>query len=149
MVISNFFISSSSSNQTSSHDFASKDQLPKFGIVMTEFANRVLSRHITSSNVLVVAPDAIVAAKNVVQNKFAVTEYSVGTNFLLRGFHEGHIIHAIDTTRGKHPMYWTRKHHSTKTTTLDKWWNSFRQNNTISDKVERWWTPSTMNEQPS
>jgi hypothetical protein len=42
---------------------------PPFGFVLRDLARRILSRHITNSNILVVAPDAISAAKDGIQRQ--------------------------------------------------------------------------------
>ncbi len=114
--------------------------IPSFGFVMKDFASRVLSRHISSSNVLVVSMDATQAAnegigilnKVKVNNQTASHYYtafdaqspfSIGGTFLLHAAMEGHDIHAIDFGREKNGknIEWEQ--------TLDEWWTSFDDDN--------------------
>lgn len=102
-----------------------EEQLRKqspFGLVMQQFSKRVLSRHITSSNVLVVFPEANAAAttlKSRSRNNETSVEpwnfHSMGARFLYDSFREGHSIHAIDSNM-------------VASVSLDDWWNSFGSN---------------------
>lgn len=117
-----------------------KNNSTSFGFVMNEFACRVLSRHITSSNILVVAPDAVLAATEVSRigaSKKKNTESSphqnsVGEDFLQFGISEGHAIHAMNSeSKGG-----TRK----SGPTLDSWWKSFDEDKRINDASSGWWS---------
>eukprot|EP00532_Pseudo-nitzschia_australis_P006201 CAMPEP_0168166608 /NCGR_PEP_ID=MMETSP0139_2-20121125/2116_1 /TAXON_ID=44445 /ORGANISM="Pseudo-nitzschia australis, Strain 10249 10 AB" /LENGTH=781 /DNA_ID=CAMNT_0008083813 /DNA_START=228 /DNA_END=2574 /DNA_ORIENTATION=- len=98
---------------------------------MSDFACRVLSRHVTSSNVLVIAPGAVSFAmkafeeRNVTQQFYSddssiTRQDSVGTGFLRYGVAEGHTIHAIND---HHPEQRFGKENYVPT--LDDWWTSF------------------------
>lgn len=104
-----------------------------FGFVMSEFACRVLSRHITSSNILVVAPGAILTAKeDSKKNENSRHQNSVGEAFLQYSISEGHAIHAIESeSKGG-----TRK----SGPTLDSWWKSFDEDKRINDTSRGWWS---------
>jgi hypothetical protein len=88
-----------------------------FGQVMRQLSRRVLSRNITSSNILVVSGDANIDAataqaatgNNTYHSDSSTNFRSVGERFLLDGIREGHAAHTI-TTKGR---------------TLDEWWSSF------------------------
>lgn len=114
-----------------------------FGFVMSEFACRVLSRHITSSNILVAAPGAVIAAKEAVDLKMATQintsndiprKRSVGSAFLQYAVSEGHAIHAIncqiikESKKGKAGP------------TLDAWWKSFDSGKKSYGSSGWWWS---------
>jgi hypothetical protein len=117
-----------------------------FGFVMRDFARRVLSRQISSSNVLVIAPDATTAAKEGVEvrdshqtaknpydNVDFQSPYSIGGTFLLHAAMEGHDLHAIDFGTDKEGGYteWGQS--------LDDWWQSFEgADSVIAGKLKRW-----------
>lgn len=123
---------------------------PPFGFVMRDFARRVLSRHISNSNVLVIASDATAAAKDAIQsikeNKESnpydhvdfQSPYSVGGTFLLHASAEGHGIHAIDAGVDKKGTLIESSH------SLGDWWSSF--GNKII-KNNNWWS-STRESKP-
>jgi Protein of unknown function (DUF229) len=118
----------------------------KFGFVMRDFARRVLSRHISSSNVLVVASDAVSAAKeairakslnktfnNIYDNVDFESPYSLGGTFLLHAAAEGHDIHAIDfeVNSSGDSFDWQGN--------MDTWWNAFgHQKNDTTIGMKRW-----------
>jgi Protein of unknown function (DUF229) len=119
----------------------------KFGFVMRDFARRVLSRHISNSNVLVVAPDAVLAAKegihtkennhendtNIYDSADFESPYSLGGTFLLHAAAEGHDVHAIDfiVDSISHSVDWQED--------MDAWWNSFdHTNDATADSASRW-----------
>ena len=118
----------------------------KFGFVMRDFARRVLSRHISNSNVLVVAPDAVLAAKegihakeknqsdaNIYDDVDFESPYSLGGTFLLHAAAEGHDIHAIDflVESVSHSVMWQED--------LDAWWHSFDlAHDATVDSTRRW-----------
>ena len=114
-----------------------------FGFVMSEFACRVLSRHITSSNILVAAPGAVIAAKEAVDLKMTSQmntsndlpkKLSVGSAFLQYAVSEGHAIHAIncqikeELKKGKAGA------------TLDAWWKSFDIGKKSYGSSGWWWS---------
>lgn len=122
-----------------------------FGFVMRDFARRVLSRHISSSNVLVIAPDATRAAQDGIrrlnhpterrdnntswediQNTDARSPYSIGGTFLLHAAVEGHDLHAIDYGVDKDGsiVQWNQ--------TLDDWWLSFEHPGRSSGGARKW-----------
>lgn len=114
-----------------------------FGHVMSEFACRVLSRHITSSNILVVAPGAVFAAeeasrieasrkKNIQHSLYH--NRSVGGAFLRYGVSEGHAIHVLETGKSG--------------PSLDVWWKSFDEDRRINDASKGWWS-SEPSEKPN
>ncbi|KAG7349323.1 DUF229 domain containing protein [Nitzschia inconspicua] len=89
--------------------------------VIQQFSERILSRHITSSNVLVVSPDADIAleiAKGAIINitttktQYSMKSLSMGSRLLLDASKEGHDIHAIVNNKRR-------------TTSLHEWWESF------------------------
>ncbi len=109
-----------------------------FGLVMSEFACRVLSRHITSSNILVVAPGAVFAAKEAsrieVSQEITIKNHSVGEAFLRYGVSEGHAIHVMDSdSRGGFQS-------GKSGPSLDSWWKSFDEDRRINDRSKRWWS---------
>lgn len=125
---------------------------PSFGFVMRDFARRVLSRHISSSNVLVIAPDATSAAKegmeararnqtdnNPYDNADFRSSYSIGGTFLLHAAMEGHDLHAIDFGLDKRGKYteWGQS--------LDTWWESFgsEEDGEIAAKSEKRWSSTS------
>lgn len=122
-----------------------------FGFVMRDFARRVLSRHISSSNVLVIARDATSAAKegmtararnqtahNVYDSVDFQSPYSIGGTFLLHAAVEGHDFHAIDFGKDE------REQSTEWVQTLDEWWASFGDaNNTIAGTPIRWSSTSS------
>ena len=122
---------------------------PAFGFVMRDFARRVLSRHIASSNVLVVSPDATRAAKHGIRVKANnhtaknpyddvdfQSPYSIGGTFLLHAAFEGHDIHAIDfgSDQSGSSVEWS--------TSLDQWWAAFTNSNARSSEDPRRWSSS-------
>jgi hypothetical protein len=123
-----------------------------FGSVMSEFACRVLSRHVTSSNILVIAPGAVSAAKAayeaMVSKKMYTSNdqpqnYSVGGSFLQYGVFEGHAIHAINSFRSK------KESESGKSgPTLDAWWSSFDSDTNSNNAIKWWWSTKPI-EKPS
>ena len=121
-----------------------------FGSVMSEFACRVLSRHVTSSNVLVIAPGAVSTAKAAVMKSKKLyssndqsQNYSVGGSFLEYGAFEGHAIYAINSFRSK------KESESGKSgPTLDSWWSSF-DNDKKSDNALKWWWSTKSIEKPN
>jgi len=131
----------------------SQSSTPKFGFVMRDFARRVLSRHISSSNVLVISPDAVRAAKegmytkannntgtNIYDHVDFESPYSLGGTFLLHAALEGHDIHAIDFVvagDGEDAVDWRES--------LDTWWSSFdRSANKVAVDPSRRWSSSTV-----
>jgi hypothetical protein len=119
---------------------------------MEEFSKRVLSRHITSSNVLVVAPDAIQVAKHssstlLLQKMLIdgrmIENFSVGGTFLLKSAKEDHSIHAIQSQ----DKYASQQGDSSSTT-LDEWWTSFddiyRNRTMIEVAKEKWLSVSAV-----
>jgi hypothetical protein len=122
-----------------------------FGHVMREFACRVLSRHVTSSNVLVVAPGAVSAAKDTFdllktkQQNFSIDlpgKDSIGGTFLQYGAAEGHTIYAIDSSRKR-----TERGKAKAGPTLDAWWRSFDDEMTSNNATKLWWSAKS-NEKP-
>ena len=113
-------------------------------------ACRVLSRHVTSSNILVIAPGAVSAAKAaVMKSKKMYTSndqpqnHSVGGSFLEYGAFEGHAIHAINGFRSK------KESESGKSgPTLDSWWSSF-DNDKKSNNALKWWWSTKPIEKPN
>lgn len=133
------------------HSIINGNSTSYFGFVMSEFACRVLSRHITSSNILVVAPDAVVDARDTIEllttrelntrNDLHRVQ-SVGSSFLRYGASEGHTIHAINSDL---------KDKSKKRKagpTLDAWWKSFDTGKMSYDVSKQWWSPELV-EKPS
>mmetsp|Transcript_2375 Transcript_2375/g.5252 ORF Transcript_2375/g.5252 Transcript_2375/m.5252 type:complete len:457 (+) Transcript_2375:92-1462(+) len=120
-----------------------------FGRVMSEFACRVLSRHVASSNVLVVAPGAVAVAREASEpanttepHGFDATRRrghgrgrSVGGGFLRYGVSEGHAVHAIDNFRGEQESRGRRPG-----PTLDAWWNSFDRDEIPNRAPNGWWS---------
>jgi hypothetical protein len=128
---------------------------PPFGFVMRDLARRILSRHITTSNILVVAPDAISAAKDGIQRRRRqlqqqeqskslssnthnsknpldtvdfTSPYSIGGTFLLHAAAEGHVLHAINygESSDEHDNN-NNNNNYWNNHTLDDWWKSFEQ----------------------
>jgi hypothetical protein len=105
---------------------------PSVGLVMKEFARRVLSRHITSSSILVVAPDAVSVAQQQCSNdENMIVDDSIGTMFIWEGKKEGHSIHAISSQK-------SQNNNITFKTTLDRWWQSFDQQNSVKTSHAIW-----------
>ena len=125
-----------------------------FGFVMRDFSRRVLSRHISNSNVLVISSDATAAAKDASRGKKQQEEgtnpydtvdfespYSVGGTFLLHAAAENHTLHAIDAGVDKEGrrIEWSR--------TLDDWWASFGSTNIdLSTTKNNWWSSSRVSQ---
>lgn len=95
---------------------------------MQQFSRRVLLRHITSSNILVVSTDAesaLVAAQNrhneTPQKDTTTTtrKQSVGAEFLLHAAEEGHSVHVLPNNH-----------------TLDQWWKSFGKGTRTQERPE-------------
>lgn len=87
---------------------------------MRNFAERVLSRHIASSNVLVVSSDALRAAQSQPRKWTAGSErWSMGGTFLSHASAEGHDVHAIDFGPDRTCSA------SGCDLGLDAWWSSF------------------------
>ena len=84
------------------------------------FAERVLSRHISSSNVLVVASDAVSLGANESQKKIPdPTTATIGGLFLAHAAAEGHDIHAVDFGLDGACV------EPACDLSLDSWWKSF------------------------
>lgn len=126
-----------------STDTASDSHIAFFGFVMRDFAQRVLSRHISSSNVLVIAPDATRAAQDGMQTRNqphrvdARSPYSIGGTFLLHAAREGHHLHAFDYGVEKDGtiVEWNQ--------TLDDWWTSFEDPSRTHGGTRMWSSSKT------
>ena len=126
-----------------SHNYKFADRKSSFGFVMSEFACRVLSRHITSSNMLVITPGAVSAAKEAFELKatkemntsnILPQKLSVGVAFLHYGASEGHAIHAINS-------YPEEESEAGKSgPTLDAWWKAFDLGEKSNDESKGWWS---------
>lgn len=137
-----------------------RDSGGMFGATMSEFACRVLSRHVTSSNVLVIAPGAVSFAMHTFEEMNSRQIYSddsgitqpdsIGTAFLRYGVAEGHTIHAIND---RHPNKRFQVENSVPT--LDDWWTSFDGDKSSNNDIIKngtgsklWWS-SNPNEKPT
>ena len=123
-----------------------------FGSVMHAFACRVLSRHITSSNILVITPGAVLLAKEafkLIETEEMYTSndlqktHSVGGAFLQYGVLEGHTIHAISSL---HSEKESQKGKSQPT--LDTWLNSFDVDK-VSNDSSKWWCSTKPHDKPA
>ena len=131
-------------SSTYSHDYEfGKSNCSSFGSVMSEFACRVLSRHITSSNILVIAPGAVLAAKDAFRleamkqldsNDGRPQNNSIGSAFLRYGISEGHAIHAINSFTKEESVALESG------VTLDSWWKSFEDGKNFNDVSKGWWS---------
>jgi len=105
-----------------------------FGYVMREFSQRILSRKIASSNVLVVSRDApnVLSMIDSRDDNWDEDElrrdigYTVAGGFVLHARKQGHRVHALNL-----PHSDNRNREGTEAIrTLDQWWESFPVNAT-------------------